>query len=361
MLNERLATHYGIAGVPRRGDAAGRAQARGPPRRPAHAGLGPQPDAPTARGTGPVHRGVWVLESIVGKPPPPPPANVPALNTPAPGDAESDGPRRSWSCTAPTPTARPAIARIDPLGLAFDNYDADRPLARRRDGPRRRRGRPEARPERRADRRPQVRRRRGPETPAARRHADSSPPPSPRSWRPTPCRAGVTFADRAEIKPHRRAVESRRLPTRLADRDVRDERAVPTALERRLARSRLLRPPLRADPHHADRRVAPARPRSGGRRGRPPARRPRTAPAAKASRTAVAMRSPPAPAGVIRHRRRRPTPGPAACSTASVGATATIRAHGRCRATSRAVRPESVGDDDGGGPHLLRPASRPPA
>jgi hypothetical protein len=37
----------------------------------------------------PVHRGVRLLESIIGKPAPPPPANVPALTTPAPNTKKS--------------------------------------------------------------------------------------------------------------------------------------------------------------------------------------------------------------------------------------------------------------------------------
>ena len=37
----------------------------------------------------PVHRGKWILESIIGKPPPPPPANVPAIKTSAPAEQKT--------------------------------------------------------------------------------------------------------------------------------------------------------------------------------------------------------------------------------------------------------------------------------
>jgi hypothetical protein len=71
----------------------------------------------------PVHRGKWVLESMFGKSPPPPPANVKSIEPTA--------------ATAPKATLRMKLEshksnincaschkRIDPLGLAFDNYDA---------------------------------------------------------------------------------------------------------------------------------------------------------------------------------------------------------------------------------------------
>ena len=70
----------------------------------------------------PVHRGVWVLESIIGKPPPPPPANVPALNTPA--DAPKTTVREKLEQHRADPNCTACHRKIDPLGLAFDNYDA---------------------------------------------------------------------------------------------------------------------------------------------------------------------------------------------------------------------------------------------
>ena len=151
----------------------------------------------------PVHRGVWVLESIINRPPPPPPANVPALPTPVGARARRRRCARSWSCTAPTRTAPAAIARSTRSGLAFDNYDAIgrwRTVETVRDGTG---GRPEARPERRADRRPQVRRRRGAEEAPARRHRQVRRrlPGEARHLRPAP---------RDDLLRPRRAEEPRR-------------------------------------------------------------------------------------------------------------------------------------------------------
>ena len=85
MLNGRLAKHYGIPGV----SGFAFQKVRLPPE--SHRGglltmgavLGLTSDGTRHR---PVHRGVWLSEVVLGKPPPPPPANVPAIepdNTPA--------------------------------------------------------------------------------------------------------------------------------------------------------------------------------------------------------------------------------------------------------------------------------------
>ncbi|MEZ6124173.1 MAG: DUF1592 domain-containing protein [Planctomycetaceae bacterium] len=70
----------------------------------------------------PVHRGVWVMESIFGKSPPPPPANVNPIPT------NPTGPKATLrqKLEAHIHDANCAVchARIDPLGLAFENYDA---------------------------------------------------------------------------------------------------------------------------------------------------------------------------------------------------------------------------------------------
>ena len=71
----------------------------------------------------PVHRGVWVLESIIGKPPPPPPANVPALNTPA-ANAPKTTVREKLEAHRSDANCNACHRKIDPLGIAFDNYDA---------------------------------------------------------------------------------------------------------------------------------------------------------------------------------------------------------------------------------------------
>ncbi len=82
LLNERLATHYDIGGV--HGEAMQRVSLKPEDHRGGlltqAAILGLTSDGTRHR---PVHRGVWILESIIGRPPPPPPGNVAALNTPA--------------------------------------------------------------------------------------------------------------------------------------------------------------------------------------------------------------------------------------------------------------------------------------
>lgn len=71
----------------------------------------------------PVHRGVWVSESIFGKTPPPPPANVSAIE-PNPVDQPKATIRMKLDAHKQNENCAACHAKIDPLGLAFDNYDA---------------------------------------------------------------------------------------------------------------------------------------------------------------------------------------------------------------------------------------------
>ena len=122
MLNERLAGHYGIDGV--NGESLQRVALKPEDHR---GGLLTQAAVLSLTSDGtrhrPVHRGKWVLESIVGKPPPPPPANVPPIKTSDPNQpkmslrAKLESHRSDANCAA-------CHRKIDPLGLAFDNYDA---------------------------------------------------------------------------------------------------------------------------------------------------------------------------------------------------------------------------------------------
>jgi len=122
MLNARLADHYKLPEVA--GDQFQRVSLRPEDHRGGlltHAAI----LSLTSDGTRhrPVHRGKWVMESILGKSPPPPPANVPAIEpTPATQPKATlrnklDAHKKNESCAA-------CHAKIDPLGLAFDNYDA---------------------------------------------------------------------------------------------------------------------------------------------------------------------------------------------------------------------------------------------
>ena len=71
----------------------------------------------------PVHRGVWLSEAIFGKSPPPPPANVEPIAT-NPIDAPKATLRMKLEAHIHDPSCAACHAKIDPLGLAFENYDA---------------------------------------------------------------------------------------------------------------------------------------------------------------------------------------------------------------------------------------------
>jgi hypothetical protein len=119
MLNERLAQHYGIAGV--KGPALRRVAL--PPG--SHRG-GVLTQASvlkvTANGTttSPVVRGAWVLRNILGKPPDPPPPNAGAIEPDIRGAKtireELDKHRRDASCAS-------CHVKIDPLGFALESFD----------------------------------------------------------------------------------------------------------------------------------------------------------------------------------------------------------------------------------------------
>ena len=122
MMNERLAIHYDVGGV--HGDTMQRIALNPDEHR---GGILTQAAilSLTSDGTRhrPVHRGVWMLDAIIGKPAPPPPANVPALNTPAPG-AKKTTVREKLEQHRADPNCTACHRKIDPLGVAFDNYDA---------------------------------------------------------------------------------------------------------------------------------------------------------------------------------------------------------------------------------------------
>ena len=71
----------------------------------------------------PVHRGVWLSQVVLGKAPPQPPANVPAIEPNPPTSRKAtlrdklEAHRNDANCAA-------CHAKLDPLGLAWDNYDA---------------------------------------------------------------------------------------------------------------------------------------------------------------------------------------------------------------------------------------------
>jgi hypothetical protein len=122
MLNARLAEHYEITGVA--GDEMRRVQL-GPEHH--RGGLLTQGAVLSLTSDGqrhrPVHRGKWVLETVYGKSPPPPPPNVEAIE-PTPSDQPKATVRMKLAAHMKNPNCAPCHSKFDPLGLAFDNYDA---------------------------------------------------------------------------------------------------------------------------------------------------------------------------------------------------------------------------------------------
>jgi len=123
-LNEKLAVHYGIEGV--KGDEMHLVPLpKGSPR----GGVLTQGTVLTVTSnpdrTSPVKRGLYILDNILGTPPPPPPPDIPPLEEAA------------KKLNGRTPTLREALAlhrqmpsctschnRMDPLGLALENFNA---------------------------------------------------------------------------------------------------------------------------------------------------------------------------------------------------------------------------------------------
>lgn len=71
----------------------------------------------------PLKRGVWMLERILRDPPPPPPPNVPEVDLADPEIAKMTLKERIADHRN-DPACHSCHARIDPWGIAFENYDA---------------------------------------------------------------------------------------------------------------------------------------------------------------------------------------------------------------------------------------------
>jgi hypothetical protein len=120
ILNERLAGHYGIAGV------TGCAMRKVSLPADSHRG-GVLTHASvlkvTADGTrtSPVLRGKWVLERIIGKPPSPPPPDIPLFEPDIRGATTI---REQLDKHRNTPACATCHVHIDPPGFALENFDA---------------------------------------------------------------------------------------------------------------------------------------------------------------------------------------------------------------------------------------------
>ncbi|MEK0447622.1 MAG: hypothetical protein RLZZ399_2943 [Verrucomicrobiota bacterium] len=130
LLNELLAKHYGLEDAFRNARLQNPSDAEFvrvalPPGSP-RGGLLTQASILSLTSDGvrhrPVHRGVWLSESIFGKSPPPPPANVAAIQTNPAGPKATL--REKLEAHIHNENCAGCHARIDPLGLAFENYDA---------------------------------------------------------------------------------------------------------------------------------------------------------------------------------------------------------------------------------------------
>jgi cytochrome c5 len=118
-LNERLARHYGIAGV--RGTEFRRVTLTNDERK----GLLGKGSVLTVTSypnrTSPTLRGKFILENLLGSPPPPPPPNVPSLKEDK--DVSQLSMRQRMELHRASPVCASCHARMDPLGFALENFD----------------------------------------------------------------------------------------------------------------------------------------------------------------------------------------------------------------------------------------------
>ncbi len=119
-VNGPLARHYGLESV--EGEAFRKVSLRGTPR----GGVLTMGSFLTITSnptrTSPVKRGKWVLDNLLNQPPPPPPPNVPEL--PDNPEARLTGSlRQRLEQHRADPMCASCHALMDPIGLAFENFD----------------------------------------------------------------------------------------------------------------------------------------------------------------------------------------------------------------------------------------------
>jgi mono/diheme cytochrome c family protein len=122
MANERLARHYGLPGVA--GNHFRKVRLDPDHRR---GGLLTQAGLLAMNADGsdshPLKRGIWLLESLLNDPPPPPPPAVPEIDLADPEIAKLSLKERIEDHRN-HPACMSCHAKIDPWGIAFENYDA---------------------------------------------------------------------------------------------------------------------------------------------------------------------------------------------------------------------------------------------
>ena len=120
-LNERLATHYDIEGVYGSHFRAVKLTDRN------RFGLlgkgGVLAVTSYTTRTSPTIRGKYLLDNILGAPVPPPPPDIPALETSNPENTPMSV-RRMLEMHRTNPVCASCHARMDPLGLSLENFDA---------------------------------------------------------------------------------------------------------------------------------------------------------------------------------------------------------------------------------------------
>ncbi len=121
-VNERLARHYGFAGVS--GAHFRRVQYPDDTRRGLFGQGSVLVQTSLANRTSPVLRGKWVMEVLMGTPPPPPPPDVPPLDETADAkDGRMLTTRERMELHRTNPTCNACHRFMDPIGLALDNFD----------------------------------------------------------------------------------------------------------------------------------------------------------------------------------------------------------------------------------------------
>ena len=119
-LNERLARHYGIAGVT--GPEFRAVSTAGLPRAGVLGHASVLTVSSYATRTSPVLRGKWILSNLLGAPPPDPPAGTPRLDEKTVGKGASL--RQQLEAHRTDATCAACHSRMDPLGFGLENYDA---------------------------------------------------------------------------------------------------------------------------------------------------------------------------------------------------------------------------------------------
>ena len=121
-LNDRLAAFYGVPGI----EGSDFRRVTLPPDSPRGGvltmGAVLTLTSNTTR-TSPVKRGLFVLDQMLGAPPPPPPADVPPLDQAVHSNPDATV-RERLAAHVANPTCAACHNRLDPLGLAFEHFDA---------------------------------------------------------------------------------------------------------------------------------------------------------------------------------------------------------------------------------------------